>query len=521
MSRYERLAMSPIERLVILGGGTAGLLAALSFRRALPSLHVRLVASSEIGVIGVGEGTTPIFPEHLFGFLGLDPDLFYQDAQPTWKLGIRFKRWGPRDSFYYPFSPQFDMRTRVFPQPHGYYARLDHQPANLAAALMDRGSAFPRRADGTPEIHSWHSFHIENVRLVRYLTARCREAGVEFTDGTVERVETRGDQVATLTLTSGDKVTADLFIDTSGFRSELLGRALSEPVIDYSGSLFCDRAMIAGWERTDEPILPYTTAETMDASWCWQIEHEHFINRGYVFSSRHLSDDEARSEFLRKNPRITAEPRIVNFSSGRRGRSWVGNVVGIGNSAGFVEPLEATAISLLIFSVRILIDVLRECERTPNATLIEFFNRQNADVWDETRDFLALHYKYNTRLATPFWQMARSETTLGELADFARFWEENGPSLTGRHFLRNPANIFGLEGHLALLIGMDAPCNPPISPKPAEMDTWRRACSMLAEHARNSLSVRDCLDAVRRPDWQWPPTKSSRSAISGLSYVVR
>ena len=127
---------------------------------------------------------------------------------------------------------------------------------------------------------------------------------------------------------------ADLFIDASGFRAELLGRAMAEPWISYENSLFCDRAVIGGWERSTEPIQPYTTAEAMDAGWCWRIDHETFINRGYVYSSRFISDDEARAEFLRKNPKAPADARVVKFRSGRFARPWVGNVIGIGNAAG-------------------------------------------------------------------------------------------------------------------------------------------------------------------------------------------
>src|SRR6185436_5095512 len=155
--------------------------------------------------------------------------------------------------------------------------------------------------------------------------------------------ELGGEGIAALVAEDGRRITGDLYIDSSGFRSELLGRALQEPFLNYDDALFCDKAVIGGWPRTNEPILPYTTAETMDSGWCWQIEHENFINRGYVYSSAFISDDAAREELLRKNPKVATVPRVVRFRSGRYERSWVGNVVAVGNAAGFVEPLEATA----------------------------------------------------------------------------------------------------------------------------------------------------------------------------------
>ena len=171
---------------------------------------------------------------------------------------------------------------------------------------------------------------------------------MEIIDGKVTGSERRPEGgIAAVHLEDGRRLAADFFIDASGFRSELLGRALEEPFVSFDRSLFCDRAVVGGWERTDEPILPYTTAETMDAGWAWQIEHEHHVNRGYVYSSQAISDDEAAAEFLRKNPKAPQSPRVVKFRSGRYRRQWVDNVVAIGNAGGFVEPLEATALMIV------------------------------------------------------------------------------------------------------------------------------------------------------------------------------
>ena len=187
-------------------------------------------------------------------------------------------------------------------------------------------------------------------------------------------------------------------MDASGFRAELLGRALEVPFKSYTDALFCNRAVIGGWTRTDEIIKPYTLAETMDAGWAWQIEHETFLNHGYVYSSSFITDDAAREEFLRKNPKVSNEPRIVKFRSGRYETMWKGNVVGIGNASGFVEPLEASAIQVIILQSRTL------------------------------ADFLAVHYKFNTRLDTPFWQAARSDIPLGEGEGVVEFYRETAPA---------------------------------------------------------------------------------------------
>jgi tryptophan halogenase len=183
---------------------------------------------------------------------------------------------------------------------------------------MDHDKVFARHPQtGGPDIQEWYGFHIENRKLIETLEIGAREAGIEIIEGTVDEVELGSKGVERVHLKDGRSLEANLFIDASGFRSELLGKALEEPYVSYDKSLFCDRAVVGGWERTREPILPYTTAETMDAGWSWQIEHEHHINRGYVYCSGAISDDDAAAEFRCKNPKLPESMRIVKFRSGR------------------------------------------------------------------------------------------------------------------------------------------------------------------------------------------------------------
>jgi tryptophan halogenase len=445
---------SLVKRVIVLGGGSAGFIAAVTLKRRLPQLDVTVLRSADIGVIGVGEGTTAAFPRHFFENLKLKPKQFYADAQPTWKLGIKFL-WGPHPEFYYAFMNEYDQRLPELPRHIGFYACEEASYTGTVSALMAHDKAFPSRPDGQPQFHNFFAFHIENKKLIGWLEKLSLELGVEVRDLTV-RAETGPEGIAALVTNTGDRITGDLFIDASGFRAELLGRAMGEPFNSYADSLFCDRAVIGGWARTDESIKPYTLAETMDAGWCWQIEHEHWINRGYVYSSRFLNDDAALREFLTKNPKVATEPRVVKFRTGRCGRNWVGNVVGIGNAVGFVEPLEATALQAICVEAITLADSLGESACAPTPTLRELYNQFNARVWDDIRDFLAIHYKFNTRLNTPFWQACRAEAKLHGAEAMVEFYRENGPSsLSGQ--LLHSSNSFGVHGYLSLLVGQGVP----------------------------------------------------------------
>ena len=498
-----------IKDVLVLGAGSAGLIAAISIKRKIPQLNVLVVRSPAIGVIGVGESTTPNFPRHLFDYLGISRKRFYELAKPTWKLGIKFL-WGERGRFDYTFNQQLDSHYADLPKPTGYYCYDDFDNASLPGALMHQDMAFPRQPDGSPDIHGWHAFHIENKLFVRILEEVAREEGVQVTDGEVTGSE-RGDTgITAVHLEDGRRLTADLFIDASGFRSELLGKALQEPFISFNKSLFCDRAVIGGWERgPDEPILPYTTAETMNSGWAWRIDHEQLINRGYVYCSEHISDDDAAEEFYRKNPKIKSDPQIVKFRSGFYQRQWVDNVVGFGNSGGFVEPLESTAIMILCSHVQTLVEFLLHSSLEPTPTMRRLYNDLTAGTWQDIRDFLAIHYKFNGMLDTPFWQRARRDTDVSGIADLLEFYEENGPTGFCRYRLPRTETDFGLEGFLVMLVGNKVPYRKRHMPSPQEQAIWTARKQDFINQASRGIRSEEALAYVKHPGWQWHGDKKN------------
>ena len=180
-----------IQRILVLGGGSAGFLAAISLKIKMPDLQVVVVRSSSMGVIGVGEATTFAFPNYLHGRLKIDPGEFHRGAQPTWKLGIRFLNWGPRRHFDYTFRPQVTSRWENLPRPNGYYCYEDFEYADVFPSLMSHDKAFLRNRSGGPHIGTDVAYHIENRTFVAYLEGYAARLGIVIQDDLVVVVASR------------------------------------------------------------------------------------------------------------------------------------------------------------------------------------------------------------------------------------------------------------------------------------------------------------------------------------------
>ncbi len=491
-----------IRDVLVLGGGSAGWLAALTLKRRLPELSVTVVRSGEPGGFG-GEGTTPAVPRHLHGYLDINPGEFLRRARPSWALGTRFL-WGPRPFFDYTFGLQMDWKWANLPRNNGYYCDEDCTYVDLASALMSHRKAFVRQPNGDPLIGRDFGYHLDGARFVAFLEAKAAELGVPVREDAVADVQPGEQGVAAVRLSGGDALSADLYLDCTGPRSLLLGKALGEPFLSYQSTLFCDGMVVSSWPRTDEAINPFTTAETMAAGWCWQIDLPDRTQRGYVYSSAFIQDDEAERELRAKSPRA-ATSRLVPFVSGRYERSWVKNVVAVGDAAGFVEPLGPTSLAMVCDESRLLVECLAESDRRPTPSLADHYNRIHGRAWDTIRDFLGLHYKFNTRLDTPFWRDCRADVKLGPIQELVDYYRENGPSTFARSTLIRGDDVFGMEGYLTVLVGQKVPYQRRHTPTPQELSIWQGVRAENRMKALTALTVRQALDAVTAPAWQWVP----------------
>jgi tryptophan halogenase len=406
-------------RVVIVGGGTAGWMSAAGIRRQLRTedYSVTLIESDEIGTVGVGEATLPhikIFND----MLGVDEAQFMRETRATFKLGIQFCNWNqPGDCYIHPFGAFGEPWGGVEFQHHFFRAQLaGHQRFALQdysySVVAARNNVFEFPNEDRKSIRSTYAYayHFDAGLYAAFLRSWAIERGVRRIEGQVcdvGRHPTTGD-LRELTLKSGERISGDLFIDCSGFRSLLLGKIMGVAWQDWTHWLPCDRALAVPCKRIGA-LTPYTRATARRAGWTWRIPLQHRTGNGYVFSSQFINDDEARDALLAVlDGAAQGEPRLLRFSPGRRDRAWQGNCVAIGLASGFLEPLESTAIYLIQAAV---IDLLRLMPRPGSGAdprLVAEFNRLNEMQYDRVRDFLVLHYTSNGRVGEPLWDYVRS-----------------------------------------------------------------------------------------------------------------
>lgn len=482
----------------IVGGGTAGYLTALALKRHRPELDVTLIESSQIPVIGVGEATTPELVRMLHSprFLGKDIVDFYARVKPTWKLGIKFQ-FGPRD-FTFPFQRGRLLESQV------HDGHLQHQSLGAMLMAMDRSPVIRDEGGHTQSLAHLvrGAYHLENRRFVRYLSEEALADGVRHVDAQITEIvpAADGQSVDALVTDDGRRFSFDLYVDCSGFRSLLLEGALGSPFRDWSSTLLTDRAIAASVPH-DGTVKPYTLAETMDAGWCWNIPFEDEDHRGYVFCSGALDADRAEAEMRRKNPGM-GDAALIRFRSGRHEHLWKGNTVAIGNSYGFVEPLESTAIHMIVLTLELLTTHFPSSRH--DHAVKQTLNRKVAERWDALRWFLGIHYRFNHRLDTPFWRTARSEVDISGAEERVALFRERAPLSyrTSLFYTVLPPEFFSDDHSFdTLLMGLDVPAR---YVEPAEdRATWERRRSSLRQVARGALPQAAALDWLRsHPDQQ-------------------
>lgn len=416
------------DRIVVVGGGSAGWMTATALVSGLRGRStVEVVESEEIGIIGVGEATFPSI--RLYNkIVGIDERDFLRATNGTYKLGIRFCDWLERGHDYYHtfghFGDLFGSQA-VWAQHRrvGRTESLGLQCVPTVMAMKDR-FAVPKPGEET-EVK--YAYQFDAVEYAAFLRRLAMQRGARHTTGRIVDVVRRADGgVAAVILADGRRIEGDLFVDCSGFHSLLLGRTLAEPFVDFSHWLPVDSAWACPCERTGEEIVPYTRATALEGGWAWRIPLQSRTGHGHVFSSRFIDAERAREQLLAQlDGKALVEPRLLRFTTGHRERFWVHNVVAIGLSSGFLEPLESTSIYLIQDGISRLMALL-----TSGRPLIESdpvaFNEGAIRRFVRIRDFIVMHYCLTRRRDSELWRYVSSMELPQTLAFKLDLWRRYG-----------------------------------------------------------------------------------------------
>ena len=400
-----------LKDVVILGGGTAGWITASLLVKLLgKSIRITLVESDEIGIVGVGEATIPPIL-NFNAALGLDEHAFLRETKGTIKLGIQFENWRQTGDSY---MHAFGSIGKEFPSCSFHHFWLKSQQLGMGYDYWDFSLAYQAaiqhkfgkldRIEGVNLPGLSYAYHFDAGLYAQCLRRFSEGLGVKRVEGKVEQVMLHPDSgdVQSLKLGCGTEVSGDLFIDCSGLHALLIEKTLNTGYEDWTHWLPADSAMAVPCTSV-EPITPYTKSIAHAKGWQWRIPLQHRIGNGFVYSSKYCSDEEAKATLLANlDGEPLAEPRKISFRTGRRLKQWHRNVVSIGLSSGFLEPLESTSIHLIQSGV------LRLLKFFPNHGINDAerdeFNRQSKIEFEQIRDFIILHYKLNERTDSQYWK---------------------------------------------------------------------------------------------------------------------
>ena len=444
-----------IKEVVIVGGGTAGWMAAAALSRFLDNGYTRttLIESDEIGTIGVGEATIP--PLLSFNaLLGINENEFVRATKATFKLGIEFVNWGGvGDRYFHPFgSMGQDLQGLPF---HQLYLRErarrvmpDITEWAMTAVAASRGKfARPGREAQFPLNQLNYAFHFDAGLYARFLRNFAEAGGVRRVEGRIVDVQLNGETgfVESVKLSDGQSIAGELFIDCSGFRGLLIEQALETGYEDWTHWLPCDRA-IAVPSKLSGPAEPFTRSTAHSSGWQWRIPLQHRMGNGHVYSSAHISDEDAQRVLLDNlEGEPLAEPRRLSFTTGRRKMAWNRNVVSLGLSSGFVEPLESTSIHLVQAGIARLINVFPD--RRFNPLERDEYNRNMKKGFEWVRDFIILHYKATKRDDSEFWKRCRSIDIPAELSERIEHFRNKG------RIFAEGVELFPVTSWVAVMMG--------------------------------------------------------------------
>lgn len=482
-----------IRSIAIVGGGTAGWMTAAALARFLGNgqTRVTVIESDAIGTVGVGESTIPQI--RIFNrMLGLDENEFVRRTQATFKLSIEFVDWRRiGDLYYHPFGPYgVDMEGVSF---HAYYLRalaeghaghLDEYSLQSLASHRDEAKfSRPLENAGKSLLSDIaYAFHFDAFLYARLLREYAEQRGIVRREGKIVDVRQNGENgfIEAVRLESGEEVAADFFVDCSGFRGLLIEQTLNAGYEDWSHWLPNDRAVAVPC-ATGGAANAVTRATARPAGWQWRIPLQHRIGNGHVYSSDHMSDDEATSILMNSlDGEPLGEPWQLRFKAGRRRQTWKKNCVAIGLSAGFMEPLESQSIHLIQVGISRLMTLLPRLEM--GQPEIDLYNRWMTFEYEKIRDFLVLHYHANERDDTEYWKYLRNMRVSDYLQEKLAIFRSSG------RVFRENEELFNDTSWYAVMMGqgiVPGRYHPIVDEMPA--DLFRDRMAQIRSAVRKSV----------------------------------
>jgi tryptophan 7-halogenase len=443
-----------LERIVIVGGGTAGWIAAAAMSRLLGhTVQITLIESEAIGTVGVGEATIPQI-RRLNGVIGIDEDEFVRETNGTFKLGIEFNNWGHvGERYLHTFGDAgINLANLHF---HHYWlrARAEGSSDSLWDYSLHHKAAYANqfgrldRVGSTSMTGLSYAFHFDAGLYAKYLRKHANAQGVTRVEGKVIDVSLVPETgfIQSVSLERGDTIAGDLFIDCSGFRGLLIGQAMGVGYQDWSRWLPCNGAMAVGCEAST-PLLPYTKATAHDAGWQWRIPLQHRTGNGHVFCDSFTTEDRVAETLLANlDGEPMGDPKRLSFTTGRREKFWHKNCVSLGLSSGFLEPLESTSIHLIQSNVSKLVELLPDKSFDPSNETE--YNRQVSHEYELIRDFLILHYHRTDREDSEFWRYCRHMSVPQSLTEKMALFEGGG------FLYKNPEDLFRESSWVQVMVG--------------------------------------------------------------------
>jgi tryptophan 7-halogenase len=491
------LKMSEPLKIVIVGGGTAGWMAAAALVSVATDkvCNVVLIESDQISSVGVGEATLPQMKD-FNDYIGINEADMMQKTNATFKLGIEFVNWGKvGNSYIHPFGKFGEAVSGV-----DFHQMWNKAKAGASVESIEsysfaiqacRQNRFEFPVEDQSEINSTYAYayHFDAGLYAQYLRKFSEERGLKRIEGKIIGINQDPDSgyISSLNLESGENITGDYFLDCSGFQSLFMGKTLNAVWDDWSQWLVCDRAVAVQSERSDL-FPPYTQSTAKAAGWQWRIPLQHRTGNGYVYGSDFISDDEAAMSLLNDldaAPRM--QPKLLKFKAGRFKKSWQKNCIAIGLASGFLEPLESTSIYLIQVAIINLLKLMPE--KQPDDSLINEFNRLVDVEYERVRDFLILHYHLNTREDGEIWRYCRNMSIPDSLQQKMEMFKRRGYIDTYRY------GLFAPPSWISVFIGqglIQQSCDPYVNNLSREVidhklrylsDLVKRKVSMMSEHA--------------------------------------